>query len=300
MSYQQLLAGGLTFQLYNKQTNTIIPSSISDGDGYLEIVEDATDSHDTIYKIDQFAGAKTEITLYTEGQSAATYALMAVSQNEGVHSVRSFNIAREINGDTWRLVSLEIDGKMYIPTVLAEGDHCMVNMNDASFEPAFDFPVDGYDTVFPFIDVQLKNDEQLGDGYAMVIPSLGNIETASDDSIWLAYKETYENDEPWKYGQDGIFATIYGAFIRINGVNHLITKLGGSVDINNTNISVTEANQTIYTNGNHSLRADVETNVDIAIAKERMSAELGLTFGSDIEIGESVDADCIQPFAIIS
>lgn len=296
MSYQQLLAGGLTFQLYNKQTNSIIPSSISDGGGYLEIVEDADDSHDTIYKIDQFAGAKTEITLYTEGQSAATYALMAVSQNEGIHSIRTFSAAFEVAGDTVKNVFVEIDGKMYLPGIKSGQDYIPINDVDGQFE---EMAVSSYITggsVFPFIPVTLEDDPNLGEGAIMVIPSIDNIRTYARDCIEIFYKESYQNDEPWKYGQDGFFYLGDGWAIRVNGIWHAIADdlytvlmMSGAANLKDS--------EDIYKTANPSLVMDVESSgINLTSWKTEKEEDFGITFGNDIPVVEKVDGDNVQPF----
>lgn len=299
MSYQQLLAGGLTFQLYNKQTNTIIPSSISDGGGYLEIVEDADDSHDTIYKIDQFAGAKTEITLYTEGQSAATFALMAVSQNEGVHSVRTFCIAHEISGDTYKYVSVEIDGKMYLPGIRNGNDLIPINDNDGNFEemPNANY-IDG-GSVFPLIEVTLEDDPNLGEGAIMKIPSVGNITTEARHCIEIFYKDAYSNDQPWRYGQDGFFYIDGGWCLRVNGIWHPIEFNGKAVNIDTAEaINILGDGTDIYRNPTDELVMDVTASTGIDQWIESVEAEYGINFGDSYIVSETRDGDNIQPFVI--
>lgn len=297
MSYQQLLAGGLTFQLYNKQTNSIIPSSISDGGGYLEIVEDADDSHDTIYKIDQFAGSKTEITLYTEGQSAATYALMAVSQNEGIHSIRTFSIAHEITGDTYKYVTVEIDGKMYLPGIRNGNDLIPINEVDGNFEemPNANY-IDG-GSVFPLIEVTLEDDPNLGEGAIMKIPSFGNITTEARNCIEVIFKQSYSNDEPWKYGQDGFFWLESGWALRVNGEWRAISLNGKTVVYDGADgVNINVAGSDIYKSPSAELNMVVAENNDINLFKEMAAEEWGITFANDINVSETTDGDNVQPF----
>lgn len=296
MTYAQILAGAVSFQLYNKSTNAVVPTSISDGGGYIEITEDATSDHNTVYKIDQFNGAVSEITLYTEGDSAKTYALLGASFDENVHSVRTFSIDQVFGDDTYNFISVEIDGKMYLPGIRSESDILPVIGVNGRFEEFADGNYIEDSSVFPVIDVILEDDPSLGEGAIMKIPSFGNITTEARNCIKIVYKRNYDNDEPWRYGQDGIFFTEHGAFIRVNGINHLIVLGEESIGLGAPGASMAGDDGDIYTSQNPQLIIDCENLEQKETAKRNIEDEFGITFGEDILVADNTDGDNVQPF----
>lgn len=296
MTYAQILAGAVSFQLYNKSTNAVVPTSISDGDGYIEITEDATSDHNTIYKIDQFNGAVSEITLYTEGDSAKTYALLGASFDDSLHTIRTFSAAYDGGSDAMKYVFVEIDGKMYLPGVKSGDDYMSIKEVDGRFEVNQDTSYIKGGSVFPIIEVVLED----GDGAKMKVPSIDNIEAKASDCIEIVYKEEYNNDEPWRYGQDGFFYLGDGWAIRINGVWHAIASgtegnlysilvLSGAANL--------EDSEDIYKTANPSLVMDAEASgTSLSSWKTEKESDFSITFANDIPLVRKSDGDNLQPF----
>lgn len=300
MTYAQILAGGVSFQLYNKSTNAVVPTSVSDGGGYIEITEDATSDHNTIYKIDQFVGAVSEITLYTEGDSAKTYALLGASQNEDVISVRSFQINRTIASVPWQIVTVEINGKMYIPYTEDGGDKYPVNYNLAKFKHITDLAYIDSNSVFPLVKVILADD--LADGYSskFTIPEFRNVQVKADDTIEVSYTGDYKTQAPWRFGQDGIFNTGDGAFLRVNGINRAIIWQNEAVSVEDLGMSLHSDTGNIYEHPDASLIASVDVNGDPADYKRGMQETFGIEFGQDILVAENINGENIQPFVFLN
>lgn len=296
VTYEQLAAGAVEFQLYNRQTNALIPTDILRVGDHIEIREKETGGDESPYTIDRYDGARSEIVLTGDGQATRIWGLMGASFNDSVHSVRTFFITREIAGDTHKLVNVEVDGKMYIPFVKEGNENVPIGMNDGEFYPDLDFSVGGLETVFPFIEVVIENSQSQGDGYALKIPSIDNITTLANDAIEVIYDGEYEENTPWKYGQDGIFNTFRGNFIRVNGVNRLITIENRAASIANLKASLGQTGGNIYTVNNATLKMEVAPEWDIETAKQNMLDNWGLEFGEDIIVSESIDMDVIQPF----
>ena len=296
MTYAQILAGAVSFQLYNKSTNAVVPTSISDGGGYIEITEDATRDHNTVYKIDQFNGAVSEITLYTEGDSAKTFALLGASFDDSLHTIRTFSAAYEMGGDTYKYVFVEIDGKMYLPGIKSEADFRPINYVDGRFEVNQDTSYIKGGSVFPIIEAVLED----GEGTKMKVPSIDNIEAEASDCIEIVYKEEYNNDEPWRYGQDGFFYLGDGWAIRVNGVWHAIVAenegdlysllvLSGAANL--------EDSEDIYKTANPSLVMDAEpSGTSLSSWKTEKESDFGITFANDIPLVRKNDGDNLQPF----
>lgn len=296
MTYAQILAGGLSFQLYNKSTNAVVPTSVSDGGGYIEITEDATSDHNTVYKIDHFVGAVSEITLYTEGDSAKTYALLGASFDDSAHSIRTFSAAYQTGADTYKYVFVEIDGKMYLPGVKSGEDFQPINDANGRFEVIEDTSYIKGNSVFPIIEVVIEDDQEIGEGAKMKVPSIDNIEAEADNCIEIIYKEEYNNDEPWRYNQDGFFYLGDGWAIRINGVWHAIANNVYTIVMLSSATNL-ENSEDIYKTANPSLVMDVESSgTNLTSWKTEKESEFGITFANDIPVVRQSDGDNLQPF----
>lgn len=296
MTYAQILAGGVSFQLYNKSTNAVVPTSISDGDGYIEITEDATSDHNTIYKIDQFVGAVSEITLYTEGDSAKTYALLGASQNEDVVAIRLFTQTIDWQSGEANIVYAEINGKLYIPYVEDGEDWKRLNAVSPGIETVEDDNINGFPTLFPKTKVEIVESATPG-----IIDSIkflqfndttANISGANE----VVYKETYDGDEPWRFGQDGLFATEDGVFIRINGTNHMIGLRGNSVGINDLGLFCQNSENGVYDVAEPIIEGSLTEIQLIENAKVSLNNTYGLSFGDNITGYNEDIGDVVGPF----
>lgn len=296
VTYEQLAAGAVEFQLYNRQTNALIPTDILRVGDHIEIREKETGGDESPYTIDRYDGARSEIVLTGDGQATRIWGLMGASFDDSVHSVRTFSAAFESGGSTFKHVFVEIDGKMYLPGIKSGQDYIPINDVDGNFEE-----MDGSNyitggSVFPIIPVTLEDDPNLGEGAIMVISSIDNIRTYARDCIEIFYKESYQNDEPWKHGQDGLFYLGEGWGIRVNGIWHAVELGGYSVILLNSNVNL-DNGENVYVTSNPSLSMDAEASgTNIEDWKESIEEEFGITFGSNILVTEQSDGDNVQPF----
>lgn len=221
MTYAQILAGAVSFQLYNKSTNAVVPTSVSDGGGYIEITEDATSDHNTVYKIDQFNGAVSEITLYTEGDSAKTYALLGASYNEGVHSIRGFRCSLETD---YSYVVLEIDGRIYLPYSTSDQYEKLINWNNTLFESNGEIEMAGFIPMIPKVAVEINADFD-----ELTIPSFDNLTIGSDELTEITNAQGIINNKI-----DGVIFTPDGIVICVNGVYKLLSTNGANVAVSVT------------------------------------------------------------------
>lgn len=299
MTYAQILAGGVSFQLYNKSTNAVVPTSVSDGDGYIKITEDATSDHNTVYKIDQFNGALSEITLYTEGDSAKTYALLGASQNEDVVAIRLFTQAIDWQGGEVNVVYAEVNGKLYIPYVEDGEDWKRLNAVSPVIGTVEDDNINGFSMLFPKTKVEIVESTTPGITDSIKFLQFNDTTINISSANAVVYKNSYDGDEPWRFGQDGLFTTIYGIFIRINGTNHLITFNGNSVDIAENYIFCQNSENGVYSVAEPTIKGSFKENTSAENAKDSLYHENDLTFGEDITANNGTNGDVISPFEYI-
>lgn len=299
MTYAQILAGGVSFQLYNKSTNAVVPTSISDGDGYIEITEDATSDHNTIYKIDQFVGAVSEITLYTEGDSAKTYALLGASQNEDVVAVRLFTQAISWAGGEINVVYAEVNGKLYIPYVEDGEDWKRLNAVSPGIETVEDDNINGFGMLFPKTKVEIVESTTPGVTDSIKFLQFNDTTANISSANAVIYKNSYDGDEPWRFGQDGLFTTVYGIFIRVNGTNHMISLNGSTFDIAEYGIFCQNSENGVYNVAEPIIEGSFDENMAVESAKNNLNNEYGLTFGDNITANRGSIGDVISPFEYI-
>lgn len=185
---------------------------------------------------------------------------------------------------------------MYLPGVKSGEDIIPIANVDGRFEVIQDANYIKGNSVFPIIEVVVEDDHTLGEGAKMKVPSIDNIEAEADNCIDIIYKEEYNNDEPWKYGQDGFFYLGDGWAIRINGIWHAIEyesytiiNLSGAVNL--------EDSEDIYKTSNPSSIMDVEgSGTSLTRWKTEKESDFGITFANDITVAENSDGDNLQPF----
>ena len=299
VTYEQLAAGAVEFQLYNRQNNALIPTDILRVGDHIEIREKETGGDESPYTIDKYDGARSEIVLTGDGQATRIWGLMGASFNDSVHSVRTFSLNREFGQNNYKFVAVEIDGKIYLPGVASGPDILPVVEVDGHFETYHDASYIDGGSIFPLITVVLENDPNLGEGSIMKIPTFDNITTEARNCIEIFYKEEYDNDEPWKYGQDGIFYIAQYWAMRVNGIWHAIAKDGKAVIIGPAlQMGMGTGGSDIYKNPSAGIVCDCELSINVETYKENVEAEYGITFAEDILVTEMVDGDNFQPFVI--
>lgn len=299
VTYEQLAAGAVEFQLYNRNTNALIPTGFLRVGDHIKIQEKETGGDESPYTIDRYNGASSEIVLTGDGQATRIWGLMGASFNDDVIVVRSFQIDRTIAGDTWKLVSVEINGRMYIPYIEDGTDKIPVNYLDGSFEKAATLNYPDSNSIFPLVKVIPANDLAEGESSKFTIPNFDNVEVKAVDTIEVSYDGDLETNAPWRFGQDGIFTVVNGSFIRVNGVNRAIIFENEVVGIDDLGMSLGSDTGNIYKHPNATLIASCEKLGIPANWKENMYEDFGLEFGPDILISENINGEDIQPFVII-
>lgn len=300
VTYEQLAAGAVEFQLYNRQTNALIPTDILRVGDHIEIREKETGGDESPYTIDRYDGAKSEIALTGDGQATRIWGLMGAAFNDSIHSIRTFSFTREIAGDTYKIVSVEYDGKMYIPCIKANADFHPVIDIDGNFNEMYDGNYIKEGSAFPVVEVLLEDDPVLGQGAIMKIPSFGNITTESRNCIEIWYKAEYNNDEPWKYGQDGFFWLGAAWAVRTNGEWHAIEHNGQAVELDQADsVNMGDGGIDIYTTPDAGLILDAIDSGTIQQFKEDAETEFGITWSNNISVVNVADGDNMQPFTTI-
>lgn len=299
MTYAQILAGGVSFQLYNKSTNAVVPTSISDGGGYIEITEDATSDHNTIYKIDQFVGAVSEITLYTEGDSAKTYALLGASQNEDVVVVRLFTQAISWQGGEINVVYAEINGKLYVPYVEDNGDWKRLNAVSPGIETVEDDNINGFYMLFPKTKVEIVESTTPGVTDSIKFLQFNDTTANISDANEVVYKESYDGDEPWRFGQDGFFTIGKYSALRIKGEFYLITQQGFAGELNELGVFVENSENGVYDVQTPEIAGDFSTEDSKILAKETILRDFGIDIQKELIVSETIIADVASPFEYI-
>lgn len=203
----------MNFSIYNKTNNTIVPSGIVVQAGKVGVCIDPGGTDRVIYWIDEYAGARTEISLYTEGQSAATYNLYDAVLDERVHGIRGFRCNLDTDFD---YVFLEIDGQLYMPYASDDVAETLVNWNDDTFENAGDLEMAGFNTIVPKIAVEYS-----GESTVLRVPSFGNIEIAADELI-----EVTDAEKAIDAHVDGVIPTEFGWIACINGKYYALSNDG--------------------------------------------------------------------------
>lgn len=299
MTYAQILAGGVSFQLYNKSTNAVVPTSVSDGGGYIEITEDATSDHNTIYKIDQFEGAVSEITLYTEGDSAKTYALLGASQNEDVVAVRLFTLATSWEEGEINVVYAEINGKLYIPYVEDGEDWRRLNAVSPGIENVEDDNINGFSMLFPKTKVEIVESTTpgLNDSikFLQFNDAIANISSANE----IVYKESYDGDEPWRFGQDGLFVMGSYTTIRKNGEWYLLTNNNQACQLDELGTFCENSENGIYNVENPQISGAFSSDESAVAAKNTIRDTYGIDIQKEMTITGAIIADVSSPFEYI-
>lgn len=299
MTYAQILAGGVSFQLYNKSTNAVVPTSVSDGDGYIEITEDATSDRNTIYKIDQFVGAVSEITLYTEGDSAKTYALLGASQNEDVIAIRLFTQAISWAGGEVNVVYAEVNGKLYIPYVEDGADWKRLNAVSPGIETVENDNINGFGMLFPKTKVEIVESTTPGINdsikFLQFNDTIANISGANE----VVYKESYDGDEPWRFGQDGLF--VMGAYtaIRKNGEWYLLTNNNMACQLDDLGTFCENSENGIYNVEEPQISGAFSSDESAEAAKNTIRDTYGIDMQKEMAITGRVIADTLSPFEYI-
>lgn len=265
-----------------------MPSGIVVQAGKVGVCIDPGATDRVIYWIDEFAGARTEIALYTEGQSAATYNLYDAVLDERVHGIRGFKC--NLNTD-FDYVILEIDGKIYMPYDINDEAETLINWNDSEFEYAGDCEMKGFVTMVPKLAVEIT--EQ---GGAITLPSFNNLQILSEDIIAIdSISDIISNHV------DGILFTEYGCIICINGKYTQLSVDGTTAALvatpeNAAWVGMTEDNQltNIYDSRLHAISEEGRVIVegqDLATAKENAEEDLGITIEDGYILIESDSAD---------
>lgn len=188
-----------------------MPSGIVVETGKVGVCIDPGNTNRVIYWIDEFGGARTEIALYTEGQSAATYNLYDATLDETVHAIRGFHCNL---GTDFDYVFLEIDGRLYMPYASDDVAETLINWNDDTFENAGDLEMAGFKTIVPKIAVEYS-----GESTVLRVPSFGNIEIAADELT-----ELIQASDVIAAHVDGIIPTEFGWIACINGKYYMLSN----------------------------------------------------------------------------
>lgn len=300
VTYEQLAAGAVEFQLYNRQTNALIPTDILRVGDHIEIREKETGGDESPYTIDKYDGARSEIVLTGDGQATRIWGLMGASFNDDIIAVRSFQIARTIAGDNFSLVTVEINGRMHLPYVEDGADKVPVNYNDGSFELAAGLNYPDSNPVFPLVKVIPGDDWNQGEGSKFTVPDFDNVEVKAVDTLEVSYAGDFETRAPWRFGQDGVFNLQDGSFIRVNGINRAIVVRNEIANFDDTAIALVGDAGNIYLHPNASLNAACDVNGSPETFKEMMHEEYGLDFGPDILVTDTSGGEDIQPFVWVS
>lgn len=299
MTYAQILAGGVSFQLYNKSTNAVVPTSISDGDGYIEITEDATSSHNTIYKIDEFVGAVSEITLYTEGDSAKTYALLGASQNEDVVTIRLFTQAISWAGGEVNVVYAEVNGKLYIPYVEDGEDWKRLNAVSPGIETIEDDNINGFSMLFPKTKVEIVESTTPGVTDSIKFLQFNDTTANISGANEVVYKKSYDGDEPWRFGQDGLFIIGAWACIRKNGEWYLMTRNDKAAQLDELNTFCVNSENGIYDTEEPQISGTYSFDDQAILAKNTIRDTYGIDIQKEMTASENVIGDVMSPFEYI-
>lgn len=275
-----------------------MPSGIVVENDKVGVCIDPGAAYRVIYWIDEFAGARTEIALYTEGQSAATYNLYDATLDETVHGIRGFKCNLDTDFD---YVFLEIDGRLYMPYASDDVAETLVNWNDDTFENAGDLEMAGFNTIVPKIAVEYS-----GESTVMRVPSFGNIEIAADELIEITDART-----AFEAHVDGIIPTEYGIVLGINGIYHIISDDGVDATIVGDGLyssiawaAYKSGNQgmcNIYDTDFHEIRiegSELANDEAVEQAKNSIETDFGITLADDyIPIAEGA-ADIVGPFIL--
>lgn len=296
MTYAQILAGGVSFQLYNKSTNAVVPTSVSDGGGYIEITEDATSDHNTIYKIDQFVGAVSEITLYTEGDSAKTYALLGASQNEDVVAIRLFTQTQPFGGESKKFVFAEINGRLYIPYVGGENSELRIVDTGQAFYADPDTDMWGFSTLFPKTRVEIVHDEQQAEDTIIRFKAFKDNEANYANTIEVVYREEYDGNEPWRFGQDGVFKVGDYYVIRLDGKFDLLATGSQSAKLLELGLISPDNPNGIYDIDHPTINGDVTNFQPIGQAIAELQETYGIVIEHVLNISQGTIGEIVNPF----
>lgn len=250
-----------------------------------------------VYYIDRFAGQQTDITLYTENNSAANYNLYDVTLDTSVHGIRGFKCNL---GTDFDYVFLEIDGRLYMPYASDDVAETLINWSDDTFENAGDIEMAGYKTIVPKIEVEYSVESTV-----LKVPSFGNIEIGADELIELT-----QASEVIEANVDGIIPTEYGWMACINGKYYLLSNDGLHVvkfvdELVATAICGTDNSgstlKTIYDTGFAKIMQEgleFNNNNDLSGAREAITGDYGITLEEGyIPMVEGI-ADLTGPFLI--
>lgn len=204
----------MTFTLYNRLTGEEVTPEITTEGGRIVIYTDNEDNVPVLY-IDEWAGLTDKVVLYPENGSTDVYNLYSVRWNEDAHSVEGVTVK---SGTVDRLLYLVIDGKTYVPYLPEANNKCVMVTESGVpiYEPTEEAEYDpGINGLYPYIACTI-----LDGGRSVIAGEYGRI--GNRDSIkHLATEEDFINC--W---YDGVYYLENHMFIRINGVNHLLSSDG--------------------------------------------------------------------------
>lgn len=276
-----------------------MPSGIVVQAGKVGVCIDPGATDRVVYWIDEFAGARTEIALYTEGQSAATYNLYDATLDETVHGIRGFKCNL---GTDFDYVFLEIDGRLYMPYASDDVAETLINWNDDTFENAGDLEMAGFIPIVPKVEVEYS-----GESTVLRVPSFGNIEIEADELTEITDATT-----AFEAHVDGIIPTENGIVLSINGVYHILSDDGENISVPNTG-DYTTIGWAAYKSGNLGMSTIYDTDFRsiriegteliagalVEEAKNSIETDFGITLADDyISILEGA-ADITGPFVLV-
>lgn len=299
MTYAQILAGGVSFQLYNKSTNAVVPTSVSDGGGYIEITEDATSDHNTIYKIDQFAGAVSEITLYTEGDSAKTYALLGASQNKDVVDIRLFTQTTDWQEGEINIVYAEVNGKLYIPYVEDGEDGKRLNAVSPGIETVEDDNIKGFPSLFPKTRVEIIESTTTGINDSIKFLEFNDATANISSANQVVYKNSYDGDEPWRFGQDGLFVIGSFAAIRKNGEWYILARNDLACQLDEFGAFCVNSENGIYNVEEPQISGQFASDETIVAAKNTIRNTYGIDIQKEMAVTGTLIGEVQAPFEIL-
>lgn len=183
-------------------------------EGRLVLHTDDEENVPVLY-IDPWPGLADKIVLYPENNSTDVYNLYSVTWNEDVNSIEGVTVK---SGTIDRMLYLVINGKTYVPYLPEESNRCVAVTESGAiiFEPTEDAEYDpGISNLYPYVPCTLVNR-----GEALNVGEWGEIVTR----VYIKHLATEEDFINCWY--DGVFYLENHMFIRINGVNHLLSADG--------------------------------------------------------------------------
>lgn len=204
----------VVFTLYNRQTGNQVSCELIGEEGRLALWTD-NDQQEPVLYIDEWPGLTDKIVLYPENNSTDVYNLYSVEWDEDVHSIRGVTVKK---GADDRFLYLIIDGKTYVPYLPESNNKCIVETESGTikFAPSEEEEyTPGVSTLYPYVPCTLRNG-----GISLEVSGYGIF----GDRAQIKHLATEEDFVNCWY--DGVFYLENHMFIRINGVNHLLSADG--------------------------------------------------------------------------